>query len=253
VLESYLRKKLDEKDILLMTHIVLGYPTFEDNLRIIDAMVAAGVDLMELQIPYHSPTADGPVIRRANQQALKGGATATACFKFAEKAARSFSIPFMIMGYYDVAFRYGVKRFVTAMSHGGLRGAIIPDLPPEEGRTYLDAMHAYGLAPILIFAPTTPLDRMRTIAASGSGFIYCVARKGVTGETTDFSKNLARYLGRCREGTSLPLALGFGIKEKSDIDFLKGKVDIAVVGSQTIRVMEENGIASVGAYIRGLR
>jgi tryptophan synthase alpha chain len=157
------------------------------------------------------------------------------------------------MSYYNIPFKYGADRFVKAMSQGGLRGAIIPDLPPEEGRAYLDAMHTHELAPILIFSPTTPLDRMRTIAASGSGFIYCVARKGVTGETTDFSKNLASYLRRCRQSTSLPLALGFGIKEKSDVDFLKGKVDIAVVGSQTIRVLEEKGIASVGKYIRCLR
>jgi tryptophan synthase alpha chain len=157
------------------------------------------------------------------------------------------------MSYYNIPFRYGVDRFVTAMSHGGLRGAIIPDLPPEEGRAYLDAMNAHNLAPILIFSPTTPPDRMRTIAASGSGFIYCVARKGVTGEITDFSKDLASYLRRCRKGTNLPLALGFGIKEKSDIDFLKGKADIAVVGSQTIRVLEQKGIASVGEYICRLR
>jgi tryptophan synthase alpha chain len=218
---------MDEKDILLMTHIVLGYPTFDDNLRIIDAMVAAGVDLMELQIPFSNPIADGLIITRANQQALKDGATVTTCFNLAEKAARTYNIPFLMMSYSSIALRYGVKRFVTAMSHAGLRGAIIPDLPPEEGRAYLDAMHVHNLAPILIFSPTTPLDRMRAIAASGSGFIYCVARKGVTGETTDFSEELAKYLRRCRK--------------------------IAVIGSQTIRVMEQKGVASVGDFICRLR
>ncbi|MDX1709337.1 MAG: tryptophan synthase subunit alpha [Desulfobacterales bacterium] len=253
VLESYLKKKLGEKEILLMTHIVLGYPSFDDSLRLIGDMVKSGVDLMELQIPFSEPTADGPVIVHANQKALQAGATVEDCLNLAETAARNFDIPFLLMSYYNIPFKYGIDRFVTAMSQGRLRGAIIPDLPPEEGRVYLDAMHAHGLAPILIFSPTTPLDRMRTIAASGSGFIYCVARKGVTGESTDFSKNLASYLRKCRQGTNLPLALGFGIKEKSDIDFLKGKADIAVVGSQTIRILEEKGIASVGAYIRRLR
>jgi tryptophan synthase alpha chain len=157
------------------------------------------------------------------------------------------------MSYYSIPFGYGVDRFVKTMSHGGLQGAIIPDLPSQEGRVYLDAMHAYNLAPILIFLPTTPVDRMRTIAASGSGFIYCVARKGVTGEATNFSEELAAYLLVCRQSTSRPLALGFGIKRKSDIDFLKGKADIAVVGTQTIRVMEQKGIAAVGDYIRRLR
>ncbi len=91
------------------------------------------------------------------------------------------------------------------------------------------------------------------MASSGRGFIYCVARKGVTGENTDFSEELATYLRRCRKGTSLPLALGFGIQQKSHIDFLKGKADIAVIGSQTIRVMEQKGVAAVGDFIRGLR
>jgi tryptophan synthase alpha chain len=235
VLESYLRKKLDEKEILLMTHIVLGYPSFHDSLRLIEAMVASGVDLMELQIPFSEPTADGPVIVHANQKALQAGATVADCLNLAETAAGNFDIPFLLMSYYNIPFRYGVDRFVSAMSHGGLRGAIIPDLPPEEGRAYLDAMHAHNLAPILIFSPTTSLDRMRTIAASGGGFIYCVARKGVTGEATNFSEELEGYLRRCRRNTYLPLALGFGVKEKSDIDFLKGKADIAVIGSQTIR------------------
>jgi tryptophan synthase alpha chain len=248
VLELYLRKRLDEKDILLMTHMVLGYPSFDDNLRIIEAMVAAGVDLMELQIPFSRPTADG-----ANQKALKGGATVKDCFNLAEKAARTFDIPFFMMSYYNIPFRYGVERFVRSMSHCGLRGSIIPDLPPQESREYLDAMDAHNLAPILIFSPTASLERMRSIASSGRGFIYCVARKGVTGENTDFSEELAIYLRRCRKSTRLPLALGFGIQEKSHIDFLKGKADIAVIGSQTIRVMEQKGVAAVGDFISGLR
>lgn len=253
MLEFYIRKRLEKKDILLMTHIVLGYPSFDHNLRVIDKMVAAGVDLMELQIPCADPHADGPVIASANQQALKGGATVANCLNLAEKAARTFNIPFLIMTYYNVPFRFGVDRLVAAMSHGGLQGAIIPDLPPEEARAYLDCMHAHSLAPIFIFSPTTPVDRMSTIAASGSGFIYCVARKGVTGDTTDFSEELAKYLQRCRKSTSLPLALGFGIKEKSNIDFIKGLADIAVIGSQTIRVMEKKGVASVGDFICSLR
>jgi tryptophan synthase alpha chain len=93
---------------------------------------------------------------------------------------------------------------------------------------------------------------MKTIAASGSGFIYCVARKGVTGENTDFSEETATFLTQCREGTTLPLALGFGVKEKADIDFLKGKADIAVIGTQTIRVMEEKGVVAVAEFIRSL-
>ena len=251
--ESYLRRRLNEKDILLMTHIVLGYPSFDESFRIIEEMVQAGVDLMELQIPFSEPTADGPVIARANQRVLEDGASVADCFNLIEKAVRTFGIPFFIMSYYNIPFRYGVERFVTNLSNCGLRGAIIPDLPPEEGQEYLDAMQAHNLAPILIFSPTTSSDRMKYIASFGRGFIYCVARKGVTGENTCFSEELTSYLNNCRKSTSLPLALGFGIKKKSDIDFLKGKADIAAIGSQTIRVMEQEGVAAVENFVRGLR
>ena len=252
-LEGYLKNKLADKEILLMTHIVLGYPSFDDSFRIVEAMVEAGVDLMELQIPFSEPTADGPVIVRANQKALESGATVRDCLNFAQTVTRRFDIPFLIMGYYNLAFRYGVEQFVADMSNCGLSGAIIPDLPPEEGREYLDAMQKNSLNPILIFSPTTAPERMQYIASCAGGFIYCVARKGVTGESTTFSEDLEAYLKQCRMSTTLPLALGFGIKEKSDIDFLKGKADIAVIGSQTIRIMEQQGVASVGDFINSLR
>lgn len=253
MLESYIKRRLDEIDILLMTHIVLGYPSFEDNLRVIETMTAAGADLIELQIPCANPRADGPVIAHANQQALNGGATVESCLNLAEKAAHTFNIPLLIMTYYNIPVRYGVDRFVATISNGGLRGAIIPDLPQNDGRGYLAAMHAHHLAPIVVFSPKTSFERMQRIAVSGSGFIYCIAREGVTGETTDFSEDLAMYLRRCRQCTSLHLALGFGIKSKSDIDFLKGKADIAVIGTQIMRLMEQKGVAAVGDFISGLR
>jgi tryptophan synthase alpha chain len=252
-LEFYLKNRLEKKEILLMTHIVLGYPSFEDSFRIIETMVEAGVDLMELQIPFSEPTADGPVIVQANQKALEGGATVKDCLNFAETVARNFDIPFLIMSYYNIPFRYGVTPFVKAMSNHGIKGAIIPDLPPEEGEEYLTAMQKHDLAPILIFSPTTNPERMRYIASFSRGFIYCVARKGVTGENTTFSEELTTHLKQCRQSTSLPLALGFGVKEKSDIDFLKGKADMAVIGSRTIQIMEQQGIASVKGFIRSLR
>jgi len=253
VLESYLRKRLNEKDILLMTHIVLGYPSLEESFRVIESMVEAGVDLMELQIPFSEPTADGPVIVHANQTALNRGVTVDQCLNLAEKITLTFEIPFLFMTYYNIPFKYGINRFVSAMSNLGIKGVIIPDLPPEEGKDYLEAMREHGLDPILIFSPNTSPDRMKYISSFARGFIYCVARKGVTGKDTDFSEVLAAYLARCREATPLPLALGFGIKEKADVDFLKGKADIAVVGTQSIRIMEMDGIIAVGDFIRGLR
>jgi tryptophan synthase alpha chain len=216
-------------------------------------MVEAGVDLMELQIPFSEPTADGPVIMRANQEALDKGATVTDCLKLASRITESFDIPFLIMSYYNIIYRYGVKDFITEMTQKNIRGAIIPDLPPEEGEEYLTSMQNKSLSPILIFSPTTSMDRMEYLASHASGFIYCVARKGVTGKDTDFSEELSSYLDQCRKATSLPLAVGFGVKDKQDIDFLKGKVAIAVIGTQTIRIMEDRGIDEVGDFIRDLK
>ena len=253
MLESYIRARLKKKDILFMTHIVLGYPSLEDSLKIIEAMVEAGVDLMELQIPFSEPIADGPVILRANQRVLERGVTVKECLDVASKASRAFNIPFLIMTYYNIPFSYGIERFVSHMEENRIQGAIIPDLPPEEGEAYLSAMEKCNLAPILIFSPTTSFERMQYLSTFAGGFVYCVARKGVTGQDTEFSDTLGKYLLKCREATPLPLAVGFGIKEKKDIDFLKGKADIAVIGTQTIRIIEQEGIPAVGNFIRSLR
>jgi tryptophan synthase alpha chain len=253
MIEDYLRAQRQKKDILLMTHIVIGYPSLEASYDIVEAMVAGGVDLMELQIPFSEPIADGPVILKANQESLAGGITVQECIDFGGRVARRFEIPFLFMTYYNILFKYGVDRFVATAARNNVRGAIVPDLPPEEGGDYLQAMAEHGLDPIFIFAPTTGDDRMQVIARHARGFVYCVARKGVTGQQTDFSRELEQYLGRCRQATDLPLALGFGVKDKADVDFLTGKVDIAVIGTQTIRLVEEKGVGAVEAFIRGLR
>lgn len=253
MLEAYLQNRLKQKEILLMTHIVLGYPSFEDSFKIIEAMVAAGVDLMELQIPFSEPIADGPVILQANQKVLADGGTVQKCLEMSQKIARTFDIPFLFMSYYNILFKYGVEQFAAAMAAYDIKGAIVPDLPPEEGTEYLASMKKHNLAPIFIFSPTTPDERMNYLSSFGKGFIYCVARKGVTGKETDFSGQLESYLRRCRQATSLPLALGFGVKDKADIDFLKGKVDIAVIGSQTIRLVDNEGVGAVSSFINSLR
>ncbi len=253
MLESYLRDRLKQRDILVMTHIVIGYPSFDESFRLVEAMVEAGVDLMELQIPFSEPIADGPVILHANQKALCAGASVENCFEFARKVARGFDIPFLFMSYYNILFKYGVDRFSDRMVQEGLRGAIVPDLPHEEGADYLSAMDRQGLSPIFIYSPTTSDARMKAIASFARGFIYCVARKGVTGVDTDFSGHLEEYLGRCRSATHLPLALGFGVKDRADVDFIKGKADIAVIGTQTLRLMETGGIGAVREFIKGLR
>jgi tryptophan synthase alpha chain len=253
VLESYIREKRKEKPILLMTHIVLGYPSFEASTQIVDAMVRAGVDLIELQIPFSEPMADGPVILHANQKALAAGATVERCFDVAaELATRHPEVPFLFMSYYNIVFKRGLDRFAADTKQAGLRGAIVPDLPHEEGDELFSAMKKHEIEPVFLFSPSTSDARMKEIAARASGFVYVVARKGVTGAKTDFGA-LDAYLDRCRAATSLPLALGFGVKDAKDVRGLVGKVDIAVVGSQTIKVIDSDGVEAVGPFIGGLR
>ncbi len=250
MLKEYIQNKRKEKDILLMTHIVLGYPSFEDSERVVEAMVEAGVDLIELQIPFSEPIADGPVILRTNQRALDSGSTVAKCFECAKKLAERFPIPFLFMSYYNILFKYGPDNFAKDMAAAGLQGAIVADVTPEEGDEYLEAMKKHNLTPVFLFTPTSTDQRMRYIADFADGFIYCVARKGVTGAQTNFSADLDAYLDRCRAATDLPLALGFGVKDKADVDFLKGKVDIAVIGTATINVIDEHGVDAVGPFLQ---
>ena len=253
MLEAYIKEKLKEKDILLMTHLVIGYPSLDESFRIVEKMVAAGVDIMELQIPFSEPIADGPVILHANQKSLAAGTTVSQCIEFAQTAAATFEIPFLFMSYYNILYKYGVAKFTETMARSGLKGAIVPDLPPEEGNEYLEVMKGHNLDPILIFSPTTSDARLQYLSEYGRGFVYCVARKGVTGGQTSFSQELDAYLARCRRATSLPLALGFGVQSREDIDFLKGRADIAVIGTQTIRLVDDAGVEAVKGFIEGLR
>ena len=252
MLESYIRERLKHRDILLMTHIVLGYPDMERSMLLVEEMVAAGVDLMELQIPFSEPMADGPVILRANRKALDEGVRVARCLEFAGTAAARFPIAFVFMTYYNIVFTYGEERFAARMAREGIAGAIVPDLPPEEGAGFQAAMEKNGLCPIYIIAPTTPTERMGFLASRARGFVYCVARKGVTGRQTRFSEEVGDYLARCRKAVNLPLAVGFGVRDRGDVDFLKGKADIAVVGSQTLRILEERGVGAVGGFVRSL-
>jgi tryptophan synthase alpha chain len=236
-----------------MTHLVLGYPSFEVNREVISQMVKNGVDLIEMQIPFSEPVADGPMILKANQESITRGTRVEDCLEFARKITAEFHIPFLFMTYYNILFKYGAEKFINRARDINVRGFIIPDLPPEEGREYLKLVKERNMASIQIFAPTSTEERMRLLAENGDGFIYCVARRGVTGQQTDFDTDFDQYISRCRSATGMPLAVGFGIRSKEDVDFLAGKADIAVIGTETIRLVDEQGAEAVGPFIAGLR
>lgn len=252
-LEQTLRQRKEQKDILLMTHIVLGYPSFAANREIIRQMVENGVDCIEMQIPFSEPMADGPVILKANQDSLAAGTTVDQCLAFGAEMAAAYDIPFLFMTYYNILFKHGEARFFAEAKQAGIQGLIIPDLPPEMSDDFFRFTRETGIAPILIFAPTSTRERMAELDAIGQGFIYCVARRGVTGKKSSFDDDFNGYLARCRAATRLPIAVGFGIQSREDIEALRGRADMAVIGSQTIRLVDEHGVEAVGPFIRGLR
>ncbi len=254
MLEHQIRVERERKEILLMTHLVLGYPSFEENRKAVAQMVDAGVEMIELQIPFSEPTSDGPVILKANDEALKHGTTVAECFRVAENVCTEYpEVMFLFMTYYNILFAFGVEKFVATAKQLGIRGLIVPDIPPEEGETYLQACQKHEIDPIFIFTPTNTLERLQSLARVCKGFVYCVGRRGVTGMKTDFTNELQEHIEMYKSVTDLPIALGFGIRERADIDFLKGKVDIAVIGTQILRIQEEQSVEAVGTFLKGLR
>ena len=252
-LQEDLEQRLQQKPILLMTHLVLGYPSLETNREVIRQMAENGVDCIELQIPFSEPMADGPVILKANQEALAAGIRVKECFSFAAAMVREFpKVNFLFMTYYNIVFRYGLSDFIARSAKIGMQGFIVPDLPPEEGGEYLKLAAERTMAAIMFFTPTSTDARMAEVAGQGGGFIYCVARRGVTGEHTEMDTNLDAYLARCRKATDLPLALGFGIGSRGDVAMLEGRADMAVIGTATIKLVDREGVAAVGPFIAGL-
>jgi tryptophan synthase alpha chain len=252
-LEQDLQQRLRHKNILLMTHIVLGYPSFETNREVIRQMVENGVDCIEMQIPFSEPMADGPVILKANQDSIAAGTKIADCLSFGAEITATYDIPFLFMTYYNIIFKYGEEAFFVKAKKAGIKGLIIPDLPPEQGESFFRLADQYEIAPILIFSPTSTDKRMRELDTYARGFIYCVARRGVTGKKSEFGEDVTDYLKRCRAATSKPIAVGFGIQDRDDIKALAGKADMAVIGSQTIRLVDDQGASAVGPFIAGLR
>jgi tryptophan synthase alpha chain len=252
VLGDYIGESLKGREILLMTHIVVGYPSLEASYDLIKVMAASGVSFVELQIPFSEPIADGPVIMKANQDALDAGVTPEIALQFAERVSKDFALQFIIMSYVNVPFVYGIEQFSRRLEEIGIRGIIIPDLPLEESVDFKDSLTSHKIELVPLIAPTTSVERIRAIAHRSEGFLYCVSRKGVTGQNTEFSASLSEYLSRVRKVTTLPLAVGFGIKDRNDVDSLRGFAEIAVVGSQVLRVFESSGVDGVGDFLRGL-
>lgn len=251
-LEQYLRERKAHKDLLIMTHVVCGYPSFEDNWAELEIMAEFGVDIVELQFPFSEPSADGPLFVRANELALKRGVTPADCFAFMKKVSDHFPFKVLMMGYYNTAFKMGAETFLERLKDAGGCGYILPDLPVDEARELHGLSEKYHLAPVVLMTPTSTDRNLAKLGAAARGMVYAVARKGVTGSKTDMGEELDRFLARCRQYTDLPIGVGFGVSGKEDIDFLRGRADMAIIGTAALRAWEEGGAEQLRAFFARL-
>lgn len=156
------------------------------------------------------------------------------------------------MTYYNVVYQYGVEQFVRTTANCGIAGVIIPDLPPAEAKTYVTACNRQCIATVFLCTPNNSPERLQQIAKSTSGMIYCTARKGVTGHETRFSAQFDRYIESVRASVQLPIGVGFGIQSQATISQLKGQVDIAIIGTQAVKLYVEQGASALEVFMRNL-
>jgi tryptophan synthase alpha chain len=225
----------------LMTHIVGAYPDMKASEELVLQMDQAGVSFVEIQIPFSDPIADGPTIMQANQDALDAGVTPEDCFNLMERLKEKVKLPLLFMTYFNVVHHYGVESFCKRAHKAGAYGLIVPDMPLDEEPYdhFLEHCKKYDLHPIQVISPLTPDRRLKKIAEVASGFVYCVARKGTTGVQAEISTSLGDYLENVRKFISLPLAVGFGISSKEQVEQVLEHADIAVMGSKVIKLLNE--------------
>ena len=253
-LTNFILERKKSKDILLMSHAVLGYRNLEENYSAVNAFVKAGVDLMELQFPYTDPMADGPTLVEANQKAVETGITIDQCFIAAKKITdENPETAFIIMTYLNILYSRGYEKFATEAKAAGIMGVIIPDLPVQEARQWTDACDQNDISPIFMTTPETSEERLKEIAKYSRGFLYCVARKGITGEKSTFDTGFEKYISQVAEKVSLPIGVGFGVRDKEGVQELKNKADIAIVCSKAIELITAEGIKAASAFLKSLR
>lgn len=240
-LENFLAERKKDKDLLVMAHVVCGYPSFEDNMQELEIMAEAGVDLVELQFPFSEPSADGPLFVNANEQSLKSGTTVDQCFEFMKQASERFPFQLLMMGYYNTVFKMGEETFIKRLKEAGGVGYILPDLPVEESANLHRISEQEGIEPVILMTPTSSDKRLAKLGEASRGLVYVVARKGVTGSKTNMGDDVLALIERCRQHTDVPIGVGFGISSKADMDFLRGNADMAIVGTAALKIWEQSG------------
>ncbi|HXY48860.1 MAG TPA: tryptophan synthase subunit alpha [Terriglobales bacterium] len=245
-----------ERHPSLVAYVTCGDPDLATTRDVVLASIAAGASVVELGVPFSDPLADGPVIQRASERALKQGTTLGRVLRLAaEVRERSQSAGLIVFSYVNPILRLGLEKFCRVARAAGLDGVLVTDLPVEEAGEYIQAMRRHDLASIFLAAPTSTDERLRRIVDVSRGFVYAVSRTGVTGARQQLSQDASRLVRRLRRYTRLPIAVGFGISTPEQFQSVGAYADGAVVGSAIVETMERNRgreAASVGEFVKKL-
>jgi len=259
VLEKKLQELKSKGRLGLMTHVVVGYPTLRDTVNLVRLMVKEGVDIVELQIPFSDPLADGSTIMKACEKALENGIRVKDSFRIMKQLSQEVHVPLLFMAYYNTVFKYGTEKFCKDAKSAGAAGLIVPDMPIEEedNEHFMKYCKAYGLYDIHVVSPASTDNRLKENAAVTNGFIYATARQGITGARKNLEQSVSSYLKKLRKYFSVPIAVGFGISKKEHIENIVPYADIAVVGSAIIDVINSSKSPelekNVGSFIKSLK
>ena len=236
----------------LIPYLTAGYPSLERTLELLRAVERAGALAVEVGVPFSDPIADGPDIQRASEWALRQGVGAGDVLDVVERFRRESSLPVVVMTYANPVVRAGATAFAERARRAGVDAVILSDLPPEELPETWRALDDAGLDTVLLVAPTTSAERLPVLLARCRGFVYCLARTGVTGRSEGYAGSLDERLAAVRALTKLPVAVGFGISSAADAAALRGRADAVIVGAAFMRLVQqdpERGVADrVGAF-----
>lgn len=223
----------------LIPFITAGDPDVATTVQLMHALVRGGADVIELGVPFSDPMADGPVIQRASERALKHGVGMVDVLQCVREFRKNNDLTAVVlMGYANPIERMGVQKFVAACAESGVDGVLVVDYPPEECVEYAACMKAHGVDVIYLLAPTSTDARIRQVAAVASGYVYYVSLKGVTGDSVIDLTDVTRMLTKLRQELQVPIAVGFGIRDGATAKLIAGVSDAVVIGSRIIQEIE---------------
>ena len=240
----------------LIPFIVAGDPTLSATERLIPALGRAGADLIELGVPFSDPMADGPVIQRADERALKRGTTLKKILRLVASIRNIGSqTPIVLMGYYNPILSFGVKRFAREAAAAGVDGVLIVDLPPEESGKLDGELKRKGIDRIYLLAPTSDRSRIQKVARRGSGYLYFVSMTGITGARLHRLGEVRSAVQRIKRQTRLPVVVGFGIQNRQQVLDIKKFSDGVVIGSALVKRIEARGFSAkkVATFLKSCR